>query len=80
MFSNNARIPGNQLLESDIVYVKDFSNLAVMDSEKIKHLAMLSHHVFHSLDLVNLALIELEKRGEMKRNSVQKYLASSAGN
>ena len=79
VFSNNPRMPGNQLLESDIVYVKDFSNLAAMDSEKIKHLAMLSHHVFHSFDLVNLALIELEKRGEIRRNSAQKYAASSAG-
>ena len=78
VFSKTPRKPGNQLLEADIVYVKDFSNLSVIDSEKIKHLAMLSHHVFHSIDLVNLALKELETRGDVGRGSVQRYLTSLA--
>jgi FkbM family methyltransferase len=78
VFSNEPRIPGNQLLEADIVYVKDFSNLSVMDSEKIRHLALLSHHVFGSVDLANLALIELQRRGDVGRDSVQRYQASVA--
>jgi FkbM family methyltransferase len=77
-FSGNPRKAGNQLLEADIVYVKDFTKLADMESEKIKHLAMLSHHIFQSYDLVNLALIELKKRGEVERDSLKQYLASVA--
>jgi FkbM family methyltransferase len=76
VFSNNPRMPGNQLLESDIVYVRDFSKLTILSSEKIKHLALLSHHIFQSTDLVNLSLIELENRGDVERDSVQRYLAS----
>lgn len=76
VFNNNPRSPGNQLLEADIIYVKDFPKLIKMESEKIKHLAMVSHHIFRSFDLVNLTLLELEKRGEIKRDSVKQYIAS----
>ena len=76
VFNGNPRIPGNQLLQADIVYVKDFANMSKVSSEKIKHLAMLSHHVFRSYDLVNLAIRELEKRGEVKPASITAYLSS----
>lgn len=76
IFNKDPRVPGNQLLESDIVYVKDFTHLSAMESEKLKHFGMLAHYVFHSIDLTVLMLKELERRGEIKSDSVKAYLAS----
>lgn len=76
VFSGNPKNPGNQLKQADIIYVKDFSNLAVLNSEKLKHLALLSHHIFQSPDLVNVVLMGLESRGEIEQNSMQRYLSS----
>lgn len=40
----------NQMLEADLVYVKDYRNRG-MTLEKWKHLALLAHHVMGSFDL-----------------------------
>lgn len=75
-FGGNPRYPGNQLLEADIVYVRNFASLPAMPSEKIKHLALLAHYVFGSLDLANRALIELMNRGELEKSVIQAYVES----
>jgi hypothetical protein len=41
----------DQLLEADIVYVRDFCHRAGMTQEQWKHLALLSEHVFNSPSL-----------------------------
>ena len=41
----------NQLLEADVVYVKDYRRRGHLTLEKWKHLAMLAHHVMGSFDL-----------------------------
>lgn len=76
VFNDNPRAPGNQLLEADIVYVKDIARLNKVQPEKLKHLALLSHYVFRSLDLVNLVIRELEQLGVAKNGAMQAYLKS----
>jgi hypothetical protein len=47
-------IPGhplNQLLEADIVYVRDFAHADSMSDEQLKHLALIAHHCYRSFDL-----------------------------
>ncbi len=45
------KVKPDQLLESDIVYVRDFTHKSGMTQEQWKHLALLSEHVFHSPSL-----------------------------
>ena len=39
----------NQLLEADLVYVRDFTHPELMDDEQLKHLALIAHHCYQSL-------------------------------
>jgi FkbM family methyltransferase len=41
----------NQIIEADIVYVRDFTRIDNMDAEQWKHLAMIAHHCYSSIDL-----------------------------
>jgi hypothetical protein len=63
IFNGNFRIPGNQLLESDIVYVKDPLNLERLTDPQLKKFAALVHYCFKSPDLCVFILRELERRG-----------------
>ena len=49
----------HQLLESDMLYVRDFTK--PMDLEQWKHLAMVAHHVSGSFDLAMLAVSAVAK-------------------
>jgi len=77
IFRNDPRVAGNQVLEADAVYVRNLRKLSDVKVEKLKHLALLSHHVFGSPDLVILALQELEKRDAVYSGSVKRYLGNS---
>jgi hypothetical protein len=41
----------HQLLEADLVYVRDFTKPDGMDGEQWKHVALIAHHCYHSIDL-----------------------------
>lgn len=60
--NNNFRIPFNQLLEADIVYIRDPLNISEWPDEQIKKLALIAHECFSSTDLALYLLIELERR------------------
>lgn len=45
-----------QLLEADVIYVRNFLEAQSMDAEKWKHLALLAHYALGSKDLAHLAL------------------------
>ena len=70
------RRPLNQLLEADVVYVRDFSRLEALDAEQLKHLALIAHHCYQSHDLALRCVTELERRGAAARGSPQRYLQS----
>eukprot|EP01030_Chromulinospumella_sphaerica_P020570 gene20570-20486_t len=44
VFDGNFRIPGNQLLEADIVYIKDVVDPEAVTSDQLKALCLLSHY------------------------------------
>jgi len=56
--------PSKQLLEADVLYVRDFNVWEVLPTESLKHLAMLGHYCFgnDSIDLVVRCLTELVSR------------------
>jgi len=74
LINNNLGIPGNQLLESDIVYVKDPLLLERLSAIQLKKYAALAHYCFQSVDLCVFILLELERRNDLQLNSHLQYL------
>jgi FkbM family methyltransferase len=79
-FSKNddPRLPLNQLLEADIVYVRDFSRPDLLSDEQLKHLALIAHHCYGSFDLTLRCITLLEGRNALRPGSCDAYLAESA--
>jgi FkbM family methyltransferase len=72
---NNPYAAINQLLEADIVYVRDFTKPENMQVEQFKHLAMIAHHCYRSFDLVVNCLYRLVERGAIAPDSIARYTA-----
>jgi hypothetical protein len=68
------RQPVNQLLEADIVYVRDFTRMDSMSDEQLKHLALVAHHCYRSVDLALRCVMVLEHRQAVDAGSRQRYL------
>ncbi len=73
---NNDRQPLNQLLEADIVYMRDIRKPEALDQEQLKHLALVAHHCYGSFDLAVRCLWLLEQRGLLDKEDRMKYLGS----
>jgi FkbM family methyltransferase len=71
---NDPRRPFNQLLESDIVYVRNLLSLEALSVSQLKKLALIAHHCLFSFDLVLRILIELASRGAAAPEPQHKYL------
>jgi len=73
VINNNPRIPLNQLMEADMVYVRDFTKPDSMSNEQLKHLALISHVCYQSFDLTMRCVQLLEQRGVLAKGSVERY-------
>ena len=71
VFGGDFRIPGNQLLEADIVYVRDLAHAESMSSEQLSQLAMIAFHIYGSVDLAVFCVIELQRRGHAAQDAVE---------
>jgi hypothetical protein len=71
---NIPRHPANQLLEADIVYVRDFAHADSMSEEQLKHLALVAHHCYRSFDLALRCVMLLEQRQALEAGTQQRYL------
>lgn len=76
IFNDNPRFPGNQLLESDIIYIKHPFRTEQLDDEQLKKLILLSHYCFKSYDLSVFFILELEKRKILKKDIFKNYIAN----
>jgi FkbM family methyltransferase len=63
----------HQLLEADIVYVRDFTRPDAMSNEQLGQLAMIAHHCYRSHDLVLNCIHHLESRRAIASGSVHIY-------
>ena len=84
VFDGDQRVPGNQLLEADLVYVRDFSRAENLDGEQWKHLALIAHHCYGSIDLALRAIFSAMRLGAVSRDVPNRYIKelknySSAG-
>jgi FkbM family methyltransferase len=64
-----------QLLETDMVYVRDFTRPDAMSAEQWKHLALVAHHCYGSYDLVLKAILTLMQLGAVPADANRRYLA-----
>ncbi len=63
----------NQLLEADMVYVRDFSRPDNLSDEQLKHLALIAHHCYRSFDLALRCILLLETRSAVKAGAQEAY-------
>lgn len=64
-----------QLLEADIVYVRDIARPAPMSDEQLRQLALIAHCVYGSFDLALRCLVLLEARQAMPPGTQTRYAA-----
>jgi FkbM family methyltransferase len=64
----------NQILEGDMVYVRDFTRGEKMSVEQLKHLAMVAHYCYGSFDLTGNCIYHLIRKGALPPDSVARYL------
>lgn len=74
LMGNDPRRPFNQLLESDIVYVRNLLSLEALSAGQLKKLALIAHHCLLSFDLVLRILIELSARGVAATEAHRRYV------
>ena len=65
----------NQLLEADIIYVRDFTKPDLMQSEQLKHLAIIAHYCYRSFDLAMNCIHRLAARGSIPSDSMARYFS-----
>ncbi len=65
-----------QLLETDMVYVRDFTRPANMSAEQWKHLALIAHYCYGSFDLALKAIVSLIELGAVPADTGRRYIAS----
>ena len=74
-FQFDGGIQPNQLTEADVVYVRDFAQPGVITDEQLKHLALIAHHCYGSIDLTVRCVVLLEERQVLEMGSAQRYLS-----
>ena len=72
--AGDTRLPFNQLLEADIVYVRNLLSLPDLSTSQLKKLALMAHHCFDSFDLAVRVLMEIASRGAVASDAQHRYL------
>ena len=75
MLGPNPAAAINQLVEADVVYVRDFIHPERMDNEQLKHLALIAHHCYGSFDLALNCIHHLAVRGAVTPEAKNRYIA-----
>lgn len=76
VINGSRRAPLNQLLEADLVYVRDFRRFDFMTVEQWKHLALIAHHCYGSFDLALRAVTLLAEAGIVAKDGPELYRRS----
>jgi FkbM family methyltransferase len=75
--NNDPRLPYHQLLEADIVYIRDIVHAGNMSDDQLAKLAAIAHFVYGSPDLAVRCILELENRKVCGRDAVSRYLQNT---
>ena len=79
VYDGDFRKPMNQVLEADVVYVRDFTDSAQMPDEQLMHLAYISHCLYGSSDLAHCCLLALRDRNVVPTDAPETYLLKAHG-
>lgn len=79
LVGDNPRQAVNQLLEADIVYVRDFAHPEAMSDEQLKHLGLIAHYCYQSFDLTLRCIALLEQREALAAGTQHRYLEMLPG-
>ncbi|MGR4880181.1 FkbM family methyltransferase [Streptomyces sp. LARHCF249] len=74
VFGGDFRQARHQLLEADVVYVRDFGHPESMTDEQLKQLALVGHHVYGSTDLAYHCLRQLSLRKVVGPDAPNRFL------
>jgi FkbM family methyltransferase len=74
MMGPDAAAAINQVVEADVVYVRDFVQADTMETEQLKHLAMIAHHCYGSYDLAVNCIHHLAVRRAVHPDAKNRYL------
>lgn len=74
VLKNDPRYAMRQLVEADIVYVRDFIRHELLTDDQLRALALIADHCYQSADLALRCVYLLESRGAIPANSSQAYL------
>ena len=79
VFRGDFRAAGNQLLEADIVYIKDPLDLASLTDLQLQKLVLIADMSLHSVDLCVHLIRELTCRNVVPTGSAEKYVQGRMG-
>jgi FkbM family methyltransferase len=71
----NPRLPFHQLLEADLVYVRNMVKASELSSEQLRKLAVISHLCYNSPDLAARCIMELQNRSDAPAETASEYFA-----
>lgn len=74
VIDGNPEKPVRQLLEADLVYVKDIRHMDKFSNEQLKCLILIAHGCYRSFDLVLRCLAELHARKIISEDTINRYL------
>ena len=63
----------HQLLEADIVYIRNFMRPETLDDEQLKHLAIIAHYCYRSFDMAAYCCQVLARRSLLPSSAVRHY-------
>jgi FkbM family methyltransferase len=69
----------NQLVEADMVYVRDFMRPDAMSDQQLRHLALIMHGCYRSYDVAANCVHHLIRRGALPPAAMAHYLALVQG-
>jgi FkbM family methyltransferase len=64
----------NQVIEADVVYVRDFRRMDAMTEHQLIQLALVAHYAYASFDLASRCIAELEKRSHLAAKATDRYI------
>lgn len=67
--------PLNQLLEADLVYVRNFIEPSSISDEQLKHMALVAHYCYGSFDLAARCIAILTQREVLPNGSAEHYIS-----
>lgn len=75
VIDGNPAKPLNQLLEADVVYIRDVRDMRTLSDAQLRHMALIAHVCYGSRDLSLRCLMTLQERHAVAGDAVTQYLA-----